>query len=107
MKKSNYINRQFSLILFILPLLIGLLFFKYIYASSSFDVDNPKVKEFINNVSKKHKNLDKEYLTKVLKSANHNQEVIDRIKKPYEALAWSRYKNFFITDDRVNQGIEF
>ena len=92
-----------------LTLTFGLLLFfiKYSFASNYINTNDPKVKDFINQVSKKHKNLDKAYLTKVLKSAQHNQEVINRIKKPYEALPWSRYKNFFITNDRINQGLKF
>ena len=107
MTKSIFQNIKFSLIIALLSIIISFVLFQYSYANTPIDVNSPKVQDFINQVSKKHKILDKEYLTKVLKTANHNQEVIDKIKKPYEGLAWSQYKNFFITNDRVTQGLEF
>ena len=92
MTKSIFQNIKFSLTIALLSIIISFVLFQYSYANTPIDVNSPKVQDFINQVSKKHKILDKEYLTKVLKTANHNQEVIDKIKKPYEGLAWSQYK---------------
>jgi len=106
---SNYNSKpKFKLItLFMLLVTNFYLISQLSYANNKIDTKSHEVQEFINNTAKKHKTLNKKYITDALNKANHNQDVIDRIKKPYEALPWSKYKNFFITNDRANQGIDF
>ena len=43
----------------------------------------------------------------LLADARFLDEVIERISKPAEALAWSRYRKIFLTEDRIANGVEF
>jgi len=106
---SNHNSKsKFKIItLFILLVINFYLISPFIFANSKIDTKSHEVQEFINSTAKKHKKLDKKYITDALNKAHHNQDVIDRIKKPYEALAWSQYKTFFITQDRIDKGVDF
>lgn len=68
--------------------------------------ENPEVKAFIDEMVKKHA-FDKKSLVRFFAKANANQQIIDRMNKPYEALAWHRYKKLFTTESHVEQGVEF
>src|SRR3990167_8185116 len=65
-----------------------------------------KAEEFINNMVKKY-HFNKTQLTHLLNQAQYNAEVIEKIKRPYEDKPWYEYRDFFITQDRVDKGIEF
>ncbi|WP_394130468.1 lytic murein transglycosylase B [Shewanella maritima] len=40
-------------------------------------------------------------------SANHNQAVLDAISRPWEAKPWHQYYPIFLTDKRLEKGLEF
>ncbi|MDO6613813.1 lytic murein transglycosylase B [Shewanella sp. 1_MG-2023] len=42
-----------------------------------------------------------------LATANHNQAVLDAISKPWEAKPWHQYYPIFLTDKRLEKGLEF
>ncbi|MBS3785349.1 MAG: lytic murein transglycosylase B [Gammaproteobacteria bacterium] len=43
----------------------------------------------------------------LLSNAEYRQEIIDAITRPAEALPWHRYRNIFITQERIDSGVEF
>lgn len=49
----------------------------------------------------------REQLNKILESAQKNQSVIDAITRPWEAKPWYQYYPIFLTDKRLEAGIEF
>ncbi|PMG76853.1 lytic murein transglycosylase B [Shewanella sp. 10N.286.51.B7] len=42
-----------------------------------------------------------------LATANHNQAVLDAISKPWEAKPWHQYYPIFLTEKRLEKGLEF
>lgn len=51
--------------------------------------------------------LDTEVLRDVLSGASLNQEVLDAIQEPWEARPWHEYYPIFLTERRIERGIEF
>lgn len=43
----------------------------------------------------------------LLNEAEYRQEIIDAITRPAEALPWHRYRTIFVTEERINGGVEF
>jgi membrane-bound lytic murein transglycosylase B len=46
-------------------------------------------------------------LIRLFENTEYIPEVIDRINKPFEEKPWDFYKNFFITPDRVEGGVQY
>ena len=68
--------------------------------------DRADVKAFIDEISRKH-GFDAKALSKVFAGVNFNQSILAAMGKPYEAKPWYAYKRLFLTDARVQGGIEF
>ncbi|MGE3920076.1 MAG: lytic murein transglycosylase B [Gammaproteobacteria bacterium] len=68
--------------------------------------DRPDVQAFINHVAKQYK-FDPAYLTKIFDQAKFLPKVIAQGKHPYEAKPWAHYQAFFITPDRIHEGVQF
>lgn len=52
--------------------------------------------------------FDRDWLVRVFQGAAKSEEVIRRISRPAEkALAWHEYRKIFLTDERINAGVEF
>lgn len=63
--------------------------------------------EFIAQMVKQH-NFDVEDLTKILKQSTVSQTILDAISKPAEKkLTWKKYRNIFIKEKRISEGVEF
>ncbi len=63
--------------------------------------------EFIAKMVKKH-NFDATSLTNVLKQTIVSQTILDAISRPAEKkLTWYEYRQIFIKDKRINEGVEF
>ena len=68
--------------------------------------ERPDVQAFIGEISRKH-GFDPKALSKVFAGVNFNQSILAAMAKPYEAKPWYSYKKLFLTDARVQGGIEF
>lgn len=53
------------------------------------------------------KGLSPEYIELALSKANHNPKVIEAITTPWEAKPWYQYKQLFLTEERVQDGVAF
>jgi membrane-bound lytic murein transglycosylase B len=63
--------------------------------------------EFIAQMVERH-NFDKASLSKVLKQTIVSQSILDAISRPAEKkLTWHEYRQIFIKEKRINQGVEF
>jgi membrane-bound lytic murein transglycosylase B len=51
--------------------------------------------------------FDQHRVMEALSSAEYQQEIIDAISSPAEALPWHRYRPIFLTDARIDEGVEF
>ncbi|KPJ93713.1 MAG: hypothetical protein AMJ53_06720 [Gammaproteobacteria bacterium SG8_11] len=64
------------------------------------------VRNFIEDMNKKH-GFKEDELVKVFSQVDINQKIIDAITRPAEAKPWYEYRPIFITDKRINGGVEF
>jgi len=67
---------------------------------------NPIVVEFIDNMTSKH-DFNKRELTVMFEQVEILPEVIKKITRPAESWPWHRYRNLFIKQERIDQGVEF
>ena len=69
-------------------------------------IDENKVSRFILNYSKTQ-DLKVEAVRAILDSAKYVPEIIERITRPAEDISWKRYRNIFITNERITKGVTF
>lgn len=64
------------------------------------------LREFVTEMSRTHRfrSLDVDVL---LTDAAYRQDVIDAIRRPYEAQPWYRYRALFVTPHRAGRGAKF
>lgn len=74
--------------------------------TSTNNLQNPEVEQYIQNTSQQT-HIPKHELEKILIQANFNKKVIDAMNHPYEEKPWDLYRKFFITPQRINQGVEY
>jgi membrane-bound lytic murein transglycosylase B len=74
---------------------------------NGFDVEREDIRTFIDEVAAKH-SLDKDSLRKLIAKAEPQPKIIERMSKPAErVLAWWEYRNRFITEKRIADGVKF
>jgi len=61
---------------------------------------------FFEELEQKHQ-VSRAQAERILEHANRNQEVLDAIARPWEAKPWYQYYPIFLTDTRVQNGINF
>ena len=62
---------------------------------------------FIDEMSTEH-NFSPEELKRWFSSATKKQSILDAISRPAEkTLTWKKYRKIFLTDTRINKGVEF
>ncbi len=70
-------------------------------------LDQAQVSSFINEMVEKD-GYSRAELNKIFASAEHKTRIIELISKPAEGrLTWERYRNLFINDRRIDQGVEY
>lgn len=66
----------------------------------------PKVQAFINLMVKQH-HFDREKLVAIFSQVHFNQDVVTHITHPYEEKPWNLYREHFITQQRVADGLRY
>lgn len=61
---------------------------------------------FIEKMVSKHQ-FNEHYLTELFSQATPNQAILESIAKPWEAKPWFKYYPIFLTEKRLNKGLEF
>ncbi len=74
--------------------------------ASSSTQNTEQVNEFIQSMVEKHQ-FDANYLNELLQHAKPNQQILNAINKPWESKPWHQYHPIFLTEKRVNRGVEF
>lgn len=69
-------------------------------------IKRPEVIQFIDEVVELHK-LDKAQVTNAFTQVQSSPEIIQRMTTQYEALPWHKYRNLFLTKQKINGGVEF
>ena len=74
---------------------------------TGFDVERDDIRTFIDEVSSRN-SIDREALSKLIAKAEPQPKIIERMSKPAErVLAWWEYRNRFITEKRIADGVKF
>ncbi len=66
----------------------------------------PAVNKFIEQMVEKN-HFDAEYLNNLFGQIHMDPEVTAKMDKPYEAKSWTVYRNFFLTQDRIDHGAKY
>ena len=64
------------------------------------------VKRFIHEMVHQH-HFDKKQLVAILNEAKFQPQIIESMDRPYEKKTWDVYKDLFLTQQRVQAGVEF
>jgi len=68
--------------------------------------DTDQAQAFIKKMSAEHQFSQAE-LNALFSKVKINDDIIKRISSPAEALPWYKYRKIFMTDTRINQGVDF
>lgn len=90
---------------FFLVVLIGLFFLNSARADEAL-LKNPEVQSFIENLVKKD-HFERSALETIFLNVQPMPEVIHHMKHPAEAFPWDTYKNLFVTEKRITNGVAF
>lgn len=82
---------------------IWLIFPAFVWADISGRSD---VRDFIEDMRKKH-GFAEDDLVNAFSKVDINQKIIDAITRPAEAKPWYQYRPIFLTEKRINGGVEF
>ncbi|MCK0526539.1 lytic murein transglycosylase B [Anaerobiospirillum sp. NML120449] len=55
----------------------------------------------------RYASIDRALLDSAITQATYQQKIIDTMNRPYEGKPWHQYRKLFITDKRINGGIDF
>ncbi len=64
------------------------------------------VHSYIKTVSKQY-GFNPKQLSNLLTDQHYDKDVIEKITHPYESKAWQDYQRFFLTQNRIDQGVIF
>ena len=69
-------------------------------------VEHPGSEEFVQRAVSEH-GLPESEVRALLAEAEYKQSIIDAISRPAEGKPWHQYRPIFLTDKRINEGIDF
>lgn len=75
------------------------------YADSDL-VHRKDAQQFIRTMVNEH-HFNAKQLTAILREAVYQPKIIESMERPYEKKNWDVYKNLFLTDQRVQEGVAF
>jgi len=86
---------------------VGALLYAY-YGSAVADYTaRPDVDAYLTELAKEH-GFERDKLVALFKDAEHKQSIVDAISRPAEKVKpWSEYREIFLTDSRINEGVAF
>lgn len=74
--------------------------------SSANTSETKRIDDFVQRMEQKHQ-FDPAYVRAVLTKANKNESILEAIARPWEAKPWFQYYPIFLTDKRLQKGLEF
>lgn len=77
-----------------------------ILSASCMAEQHPGAEEFASKVAAENE-MNAEEVMELLLDARYKQSIVDAMTRPAEGKPWYKYRPIFITDDRIDQGIEF
>ncbi|MBO3697964.1 lytic murein transglycosylase B [Roseivirga sp. E12] len=71
-------------------------------------IEPSAVEQFAASFAAKEKNFTKDEVLSILRQAEFQQDIIDKISRPAEGtMTWERYRKIFLKQGRIDAGIEF
>jgi membrane-bound lytic murein transglycosylase B len=77
-----------------------------LFCVNAFATDHPGADEFVTRAVSEY-GLQESEVRALLQQAEYKQSIVDAISRPAEGKPWHEYKKIFLTDRRIEQGIEF
>lgn len=74
--------------------------------ATQLDTSDSAVRGFIDSISEEH-DLDRDQIESLLGEAVVQQDIIDAISRPAEALPWRRYRPIFLGEERITEGLDW
>ena len=71
-----------------------------------FATEHPGTDEFVERAVSEH-GLEENEVRALLGEAEYKQSIVDAISRPAEGKPWHEYRPIFLTDKRINEGIDF
>lgn len=69
--------------------------------------DTQALRAFAADMHSRHGIAPEQIEALLLNDAEYRQEIIDAITRPAEAMPWHRYRNIFMTEERIAKGVSF
>ena len=107
--KKKHVNRRFlnTVKRTLCIATLGVAFSNLATAAEQADFNKQELNNFINELVKED-GFSRTDLEKLFAKAEYKTRIIELISKPAERrLTWGEYRNLFINDRRINQGVEF
>jgi len=77
-----------------------------LFCLPAFAADHPGTEEFVDRAVSEY-GLEEAEVRALLAEAEYKQSIIDAISRPAEGKPWHEYRQIFLTDKRINEGIDF
>ena len=75
--------------------------------AARFDLKRPEIKSFLDEVAERN-DIKRAQLVKLLRAAQPQPKIVELISKPAERVTpWWEYRERFVTDERISQGVQF
>jgi len=72
-----------------------------------FDLERPEIKSFIDDVAQRHE-LSRAAVSRLIAQAQPQPKIVELISTPAErVIEWWEYRERFLTEDRIAQGVDF
>ena len=66
----------------------------------------PDVRSFIRDMSRKH-HFSASELDQIFQAVTIQEKILEAMAKPYEAKPWHAYRKLFLTETRIQNGVDF
>jgi membrane-bound lytic murein transglycosylase B len=86
--------------------LMRIFFVLVFFCVSGFAAEHPGTDEFVARAASEY-GLPESEVRALLEQAEYKQSIVDAISRPAEGKPWHEYRKIFLTDKRIQQGIEF
>ena len=80
--------------------------FLLLFTLPALAAEHPGAEEFVQRAVAEH-GLDGARVRALLEEAEYKQSIVDAISRPAEGKPWHEYRPIFLTDKRINEGIDF
>jgi membrane-bound lytic murein transglycosylase B len=77
-----------------------------LYCVPALAIEHPGVEDFVKRANAEY-GLPEDEVRELLQQAEYKQPIIDAISRPAEGKPWYEYRQIFLTDQRISEGVEF